>query len=84
MKMTDHVKKRARQRGITVEAIRAALLWGFRTAVGGGKFCYFLGRREIACALRQGVNVGKFLGVVVIATTNPVVITTYRVPPWEY
>ena len=83
MVLTNHATFRGRQRRISSAAVQAALRWGSRSPVANGRFRYFLGRREVAEAIRQGAKVGAFLGVVVIATWDLVVVTDYKAAPWE-
>ena len=77
---TRHAKRRMAQRGLPEYAVEAAIAWGQEWHQSGGYSVHFLGRRAVAGALRQGVDLRSMLGVTVVLSGCGRVVTTYRTP----
>lgn len=77
--LTRHAGLRASQRGVSIEAIDAALAWGREIHVGGGVLECRLDRRSVAQARRTGVDLKAFEGtIVIVSVRDGRVVTAYR------
>ncbi len=74
---TRHAQYRCAQRGISTEAIAAAVDWGMTRDVGDGCVAYFLGRRALARAARVGVSLDELHGTTAILSPENRLVTAY-------
>lgn len=75
--LTPHAQRRAQQRAASLDAINAAIDYGM-TYRQFGRTVYFLGRRSVVNATRQGVDLRCFEGLAVVLADDGVVITVIR------
>ncbi|MCB9795190.1 MAG: hypothetical protein H6741_21005 [Alphaproteobacteria bacterium] len=75
--LTKHAWKRLCGRGVSRASITAALRWGRRTW-SHGELHYFLGKRAVKAARRQGVRVDAHEGTTVILSLDDQIVTVYR------
>ena len=75
--LSNHARSRLFSRGVSMQALRAALRWGRRIR-SHGDHCYRLDRRSVARARRNGVRVDAHEGTTVILTQGGVVRTIWR------
>ena len=65
--ISQHAKKRMRQRAIDPQQVQQALLWGRETYQNNTKaYMYFVGYRECREAKKQGVDLSPIHGLTVI------------------
>ena len=75
---TDHASRRMSARNVSVEAIELALDYG-RFRFTRGALCFAIGRKEVAAARRDGLDLRALEGLhVVLSTDGLQVITVYR------
>ncbi len=75
--LTDHGRMRMDARRIPVAAVEMALLFGREVRVRGATH-FAIGRKEVECHRRAGVELGRFEGVHVVCAESDVVLTAYR------
>jgi hypothetical protein len=75
--LTHHARRRMRHRALSAEAIALALAYG-RVFWLRNADIYVIGRREVADAAGEGVDLSAHEGVQVVCTPEGVVLTTYR------
>jgi hypothetical protein len=80
--MSDHARDQMNGRNIQLGAVEAALEYGRVATRPGNAVVYAIGRKEIAEARAEGIDISKYNGVQVVVTTQPgrapEVITVYR------
>ena len=82
VRLTNHLFKRLKQRGMSLEDLSIILTYGKIDRCKYGRFRYFFGKKEAALAIKQGVNKKALsrlsTGATVIAEHDPkeVVIAT--------
>jgi hypothetical protein len=77
MNVTRHAKVRQDQRGISTEAVEAAVSYG-RIIRGRNAEVYFLGVREVRQAHARGIDLRRAKNVQVVLSHDGAVITCYR------
>lgn len=77
-RLTDHARHRMTHRGISLEALSAAVLFGRVSTVRGGAEIFRIGRKEVEQARIQGIDLSPYEGVQVVCSVRGYVITTYR------
>jgi hypothetical protein len=75
---SDHARRRCRQRAVRREAIAAALDWGRPIHQRGGRTAWFLGRREVEHAAREGIDLSSHEGTSVVTGRDGGIITVIR------
>ncbi len=75
--MTKHAWQRMNTRGISLEAVRAALVFG-RVNHGKGAVQFSIGRREAKEFVEEDHKLHEYEGIHVVISKNGVVLTTYR------
>ena len=74
---TPHAERRSRQRRIPPAIVETVLQWGREIRQPDGRCAYFVGRRDLKRAARNGVDLHDALSVAVI-TKETGVITVIR------
>ena len=77
MTLSQHARVRMNSRGIRVPAAVLAFDHGRRIRAREAVFIV-LGRKEIARALRNGIDLSGHEGITLVCTTGGMVITAYR------
>lgn len=80
MIMTNHAYVRHKQRGLRVDAIRAAIDFGQDIYQRGGSIAYHLSRRAVERAKKLGFDLHPYLNTVVVTGRDGVIITVYKSP----
>ena len=75
--LTDHARTRIDGRRIPIEGAEAVLAYG-RTVWARGAQIYALGKKEVAKASRQGLDLRAFAGLQVVCAPDGDVLTVYR------
>lgn len=75
--LTRHAAVRMQQRAIPVRAIDAALAFGRQIRAKGVTFCV-IGRKEVRCYARLGVDLSEAEGLQVLIGSDGAVVTAYR------
>jgi len=75
--LTNHAKARMATRGLSADAIDAALTFGRVVYVRGADICA-IGRKEIAWYAKDGIDLSAYDGVQVVTTTDGIILTVYR------
>jgi hypothetical protein len=75
--LSSHARRRIDSRGISLRSVDAAIRWG-RASWSHGDRLFFLDRRSVHHARREGVRVDEHEGTVVILTTDGTVRTVFR------
>lgn len=74
---TVHARMRMHARGVSRQAVMAALRHGRRCHVNG--MCiHAIGRREIRRGSEQGIDLRSYAGVQVVCSHNRRIVTVYR------
>ena len=74
---TRHGWERFSERAIRREGLHAALKHGRRTFSAGCEV-FFLGRREVAEARANGLDLSRHMGIHVVVDPSGTVVTTFR------
>ena len=77
MRLTEHAKRRANSRGISESTIELVISIG-RYAYGNNAIYFWLGKKEVKKYIKIIPNITKYEGVVVVASLDGDVITTYK------
>jgi hypothetical protein len=75
--ITEHARKRMKQRQIRDAAVFAALDFG-RCVHVRGAVIYAIGRKEVKKFAYEGIDLSEHAGVQVVCTTTGAVLTVYR------
>lgn len=75
--LTDHARARMSQRGISGDAVLAALCHGRSAHVRGAEI-FAIGRAEILRAGRHGIDLAGYEGVQVVCALSGAILTVYR------
>lgn len=75
--LTKHARKRMNSRGLSDDAVTAALMYGRLTRTRGSEI-YAIGRKEINKFKTIGIDLSNFDGVQVVCSSDGAVLTTYR------
>lgn len=76
--LTDHVRQLMSHRGISLEAICAAVHFGRISTAPGGAETFLVGRREVSQARVLGFDLSPYEGVQVVCSVRGRVLTAYR------
>jgi hypothetical protein len=76
-KLTRHATDRCRHRGISAEAVEAALMFGKHRAMRGADI-YTLGWREVRFCAEQGIDLSRWQDIEVVCSHDGQVLTVYR------
>lgn len=76
-RLSKHARVRLDARGVSMDALEAALRWG-RRGWSQGALRYRLDRRSVDTARRQGVRVDAHEGTTVILSPSGLVLTIWR------
>ena len=63
---TPHAKKRMKQRGIKIDFVEYALDWGAEEYEGKGLYKYFVSKRAVQKARKQGEDISCCQGLIVV------------------
>lgn len=77
-RLTAHACKRMSHRGISLEALSAAVYFGRVSSSYGQAEVFVIGRREVEQARSQGFNLSAYEGVQVVCSVTGRVLTAYR------
>jgi len=81
VKWTTHARKRGQQRGISQDAVQAALWFGDRFWAGDGCVAYYLGRKVMR---RVGVEISRTLeqyrDIAVIVASDGALVSVQHTP----
>lgn len=75
--MTKHASNRMETRGLTNDAVAAAITYGRIVHVRGADI-YAIGRKEVDRLREDGLDLSRFEGVQVVVSPDGAVLTTYR------
>ena len=75
--LTKHACTRMQQRGISLDAIDAALAYG-RAIHAKGLTFFVIGHKEVRKFSAQGVDLDAVAGIQVLVSSDGSVVTTYR------
>lgn len=75
--LSQHAVERMGARGLSLQALEAALCYGRKHHVRGAVICA-IGRKEVAEYQHDGINLSAHQGVQVVCSTDGTVITLYR------
>lgn len=75
--LTQHARQRMFSRGLSTAAIDAGLAWGRTVHVRGAEI-YAIGRREVAHAARDGVDLTRLAGLQVVCHRDGAILTVYK------
>ena len=75
--LTDHAHKRMSQRGLSEQAIDAALTYG-RKVRARGAVIYAIGKKEVRKNLATGVDLRRFEGTQVVCLSDGTILTVYK------
>ena len=75
--LTKHACTRMQQRGISLDAIDAALAYG-RAIHAKGLTFFVIGHKEVRKFSAQGVDLDAVAGIQVLVSSEGSVVTTYR------
>lgn len=76
--LTDHARQRMSQRGISLDALSAAVHFGRISVERGGAEVFLVGRKEVVQAYSQGFDLSPYEGVQVVCSMHGAVLTAYR------
>ena len=74
---TNHAMERMARRGVTPSAVAMAFYYGRHVHVRNAGV-YVIGRKEVARAREDGLNLDRYEGLQVICSDTGEVITTYK------
>lgn len=77
-RLTEHARQRMSHRGISLEALSAAVHFGQVSSMRGGAEIFLVGRKEVARARSHGVDLSPYEGVQVVCSVRGHVLTAYR------
>lgn len=75
--LTLHATHRSRNRGISTDAVEAAMEYGKHRAIRGADI-YTLGWREVRFYGERGIDLSRWEGVEVVCAHDGRVLTVYR------
>jgi hypothetical protein len=75
--LTLHATERSRSRGISTEAIEAAMEFGKHRAIRGADI-YTIGWREVRFHAERGVDLSRWEGIEVVCAHDGQILTVYR------
>ena len=75
--LSNHARKRMKQRAITREAISNVLIYGRLYYVRGCQL-YVIGRKEISENKKHEIDIEKYSGTHVLCSKDNAIITCYR------
>lgn len=75
--LTKHARTRMQQRGISVDAIDAALAYG-RSIQSKGLTFFVIGHKEVRKFSALGIDLDAVAGIQVLVSPDGSVVTTYR------
>ena len=75
--LTRHAAERARNRGIPIDAVDAAIDYGQHRSIRGADI-YTLGWRQVRFHARRGLDLSRWTGIEVVCARNGAVLTVYR------
>lgn len=75
--VTRHAHRRMSQRGVSEQAIDAALAYG-REVWTRGAVIYAIGKKEVRKYLAQGVDLRRFEGLQVVCVPDGTILTVYK------
>ena len=79
MELSQHAKMRRQQRGISAEAIAAAMDWGMSVRQPGGRVAYFLGKRTVErLEIRENLFLERFKNTLVVVSHDGTIVTVGR------
>jgi len=75
--LTNHARRRSRQRGIPTDAIDAAIDYGQYRAIRGADI-YTLGWRQVRFHRERGLDLSSWEGTEVVCSHDGRILTVYR------
>lgn len=79
LRWSDHGSRRRQQRGVRRGHIDAALSWGRCFHQRRGRCAYYVGRREVADARAEAVDIRPFEGTALVVSSDGEVVTVIKV-----
>ena len=76
-RLTSHAWRRMCARGLSLEAVEAALGYGRVVHVRGADI-HALGRKEVETSKHNGTDLSRFEGVQVVCVGDGTIVTVYR------
>ena len=76
-RLTKHASQRMGARGISESAVRTVLEHG-RVVHVRGAAVHAIGRKEVRCLDRRGIDLSPYEGIQVVCTPDGTILTTYR------
>lgn len=76
--LTEHARKRMSHRGISVDALYAAVYFGRIAPTRDAAEVFVIGRKEVARAQHQGIDLSRYEGVQVVCSVHGHVLTIFR------
>ncbi|MGK3982515.1 hypothetical protein WME99_05730 [Sorangium sp. So ce136] len=74
--LTHHARQRMLHRGLKLEAVGVALLYG-RVASVRGAVIHAIGRKEVRFYAREGIDLSRYEGVHVVCSSDGAILTAY-------
>jgi hypothetical protein len=75
--LTEHARSRMDSRRISVGAVEMVMAYG-RSVRARGAQIYALGKKEVALASKQGLDLRSYTGLQVVCSSSRAVLTAYR------
>jgi len=75
--LTKHAAERMSTRGLPPAAVTAAITYGRVVHIRGADI-HAIGRREVECCERDGIDLSRYEGVQVVCTADGAILTVYR------
>ncbi|MGE3540004.1 MAG: DUF4258 domain-containing protein [Candidatus Tectimicrobiota bacterium] len=75
--LTYHAQRRMHTRGLSHDAVAAALTFGRRIRTRGAEV-HVIGRKEVKQYLQYGIDLSPFAGVQIICASDGAILTVYR------
>jgi len=75
--LTHHAAHRCRTRGISTEAVEAAIDYGMHRAIRGADI-YTIGWRQVRFHAKRGVDLSRWEGIEVVCAHDGRILTVYR------
>jgi Domain of unknown function (DUF4258) len=75
--LTRHAKERMATRGVSADAIDAAIEYGRMVYIRGADI-FAIGRKEIARHQREGIDLSTYEGIQVVVASDGHILTVYR------
>lgn len=75
--LTKHAAERMSTRSLPATAVAAAIAYGRVVHIRGADI-HAIGRREVECHEREGIDLSRYEGVQVVCSVGGTILTVYR------